>query len=471
MKDGRELSGDELPVQQVMARGTEVRENEFDLVCEDGTVRTLFGNATPLRDDKGNVRGSIGAFVDVTERRRMEARLRDQAQELERANRIKDDFLATLGHELRTPLNAIVGWSSMLLRGGLGEDVVRRAHESIARNAEAQRTLIEDVLDVSRIVSGNLRLDLRQVDVAAPVRAALDCVRQLADEKAVVIRAEFDDRPAPTVGDSARLQQVFLNLLSNAVKFTRSGGHIRVALDRSGPDVRVRVQDDGVGIPGELLPHVFERFRQADSSSRRKNTGLGLGLAIVRQLTELHGGRVMAESAGEGQGATFTVLLPLRPFHERRHVSAPPPRWETSITPVPAATPSLCGARVLVVDDHKDARDLASSVLQESGASVHVAASARQALDEVGAADPDVLVIDISMPDVDGYDLLRAIRNGTSRAAHAPAIAFTAYAREEDRRRALATGFQRHLAKPVEADALVRAVASVWQGGESPGSA
>ena len=459
VRDGRELVGDDLPVQQAMARGEEVKDNEFDFVYEDGTTRTLFGSATPLRDERGNVRGSIGAFMDVTERRRMESRLREQAEELEHANRVKDDFLATLGHELRTPLNAIVGWSSLLLKGGLAPQTVRRAHEAIARNAEAQRALIEDVLDVSRIVSGSLRLEARIADVVGPLNAAIESVRPYADEKKIAIKTSFRDGPATVLGDPARLQQVFLNLLSNAVKFTGPGGWIRIATDRVGPEVEVRVSDNGAGIPPDQLSRIFERFRQADSSATRKHNGLGLGLAIVRHLVELHGGNVTAESGGEGQGASLTVRLPFRAFEDRRQASARrrPPAPEE----VPGGAPSLSGVSVLVVDDERDARELVSSVLRGAGATVEAAASGAEALSRVEAADPDVLVIDIAMPEMDGYSLIRQIRHRHSRVAAAPAIAFSAYARDEDRRQAMASGFQLHVAKPAKPDALIRAVATV----------
>jgi signal transduction histidine kinase/ActR/RegA family two-component response regulator len=463
MKDGQEIPGEELPVQVSIRKNVEIRNAEFDVVYDDGTMRTLFGNAAPLRDVNGETRGAVGAFVDVSERRRMEARLREQAEELERASRVKDDFLATLGHELRTPLNAIVGWSSMLLKGGLPAEAIRRAQETIARNAEAQRMLIEDVLDVSRIVSGRLRLEARHTELRHPLDAALESIRPHADEKRVAVRTDFREGPATVQGDAARLQQVFLNLLSNAVKFTPAGGQIEVTLDRVESEVQVEVRDSGIGIATHLLPHVFERFQQADSSSTRKHAGLGLGLAIVRHLVELHGGTVTAHSLGEGRGATFTVHLPFCAFQERRQVNASRPRHVVPVTAVPDETLRLDGLRILVVDDESDARELAASVLRQAGATVEVAASGIDALRRAEAGDPQVLLIDIAMPDMDGYSLIRAIRQADSPAAHSAAIAFTAYAREEDRQRAVTSGFQMHLAKPVQPDALVRAVAAVVQ--------
>jgi len=470
VREGRDLSGDELPVQQAMVRGVEIRDNEFDFVYGDGNTRTLFGNATPLRDRQGQVRGSIGVFMDVTERRRMESRLREQAEELERVNRVKDEFLATLGHELRTPLNAIVGWSSLLLKGQLTGQAVQRAHEAIARNAESQRTLIEDVLDVSRIVGGRVRLETRLTDVTGAINAAIESVRPYADERSITIRTTFRDGPTTVMGDVSRLQQVFLNLLTNAVKFTGTGGLIRVSTDRVDAEVLVRVEDDGIGIPRHLLSHIFERFRQADSSATRKHTGLGLGLAIVRHLVELHGGTVTAESAGEGQGATFTVRLPFGSLEKRpRGAASGRPRVERAAA-VSSHARSLRGVRVMVVDDEPDARELASAVLEESGASVEVAASGREALTRLEESNPDVLLIDIAMPEMDGLTLIREIRKSESRASHVPAVACTAYAREEDRQRALASGFQLHLAKPVQPEVLIEAVASVWQQAAAGGS-
>ncbi len=468
LRDGQEIPGEELPVQMSIRKNVEIRNAEFDVVYDDGTTRTLFGNAAPLRDVNGSTRGAVGAFVDVSERRQMEARVREQAEELERANRVKDEFLATLGHELRTPLNAIVGWSNMLLKGVLSADAARRAHETIARNAEAQRMLIEDVLDVSRIVSGKLRLEAQHTEVRHSLDAAIESVRQGAEEKRIAIRTDFREGPATVYGDAARLQQVFSNLLSNAVKFTPAGGRIHVRIDRVESEVHVVVQDSGIGIAPHLLPHVFERFRQADSSSTRKHTGLGLGLAIVRHLVELHGGTVTAHSPGEGCGATFTVRLPFGPFQERRHLEESRPRLAAAAAVVPGETPHLRGLRVLVVDDEADARDLAASVLRQAGATVAVAASGGEALLTAGTVDPHVLLIDIAMPEMDGYSLLQEVRQANGPAARSPAIALTAYAREEDRRRAMASGFQMHLAKPVLPEALVLAVAAVVQQGDIP---
>jgi signal transduction histidine kinase/CheY-like chemotaxis protein len=395
--------------------------------------------------------------------RAAEAANREQAEELKRTDRLKDEFLATLSHELRTPLNAVVGWADMLRRGSLHEEAARRAVESIYRNAQAQSELINDVLDVSRIISGKVRIEPRPVDVPALVRSATESVRPAAQAKDVTILTEFSEVPVPVSGDPTRLQQVFWNLLSNAVKFTPTGGQVRVSLRSVGADMRVQVADTGAGISAEFLPHVFERFRQRDSSSTRKHGGLGLGLAIVRHLVELHGGSAKAESAGEGRGATFTVTLPAQRIEDRRQGAGAghAARRVSAVEPVQDDLPTLCGLRLLVVDDQDDAREVASSVLRHHGAAVAVAGSAVQALDQFERFRPDVLLIDLAMPEMDGYALIERIRKAGQRGAAVPAIALTAYARVEDERRALASGFQLHIAKPVDSHTLIRAIAGL----------
>ncbi len=467
--DGSPLTQEESPLLAAV-KGQAAPGEDIDVVRADGTRVQARISATPIRRDDGSIVGGAVVVVDVTESKRMEARVREQAAELERANRVKDEFLATLGHELRTPLNAIVGWAGMLLRGGLSEDVTRRAHEAIARNADAQRALIEDVLDVSRIVSGKIRLDAHQVDVEVPVRNVLDTIRPLAAEKKILVTTDFGQGPASVWGDSSRLQQVFLNLLSNAVKFTESGGSVHVSIRRTEGEVEVRVADTGIGIAAEMVPHVFERFRQADSSSTRSHTGLGLGLAIVRHLVGLHGGTVEAQSEGIGHGAVFIVRLPYRPMQDRRNAeSAAHPRHAAAIVPATPPAPSLCGVRVMVVDDEADSRELARSVLAMSGASVWTAASATNALELLETETPDVMLVDIAMPTMDGYALVQSVRGGRSRSARVPAIAFTAYAREEDRWLSLTNGFQMHLAKPVDPCTLIRAIASVLENERASG--
>ncbi|MDQ3804351.1 MAG: ATP-binding protein, partial [Acidobacteriota bacterium] len=386
------------------------------------------------------------------------ARLYREAQE---ANRIKDEFLATLSHELRTPLTAILGWASMLRTNRFDEDSTRRAVETIERNARAQRQIVEDVLDVSRIITGRLRIDARPVEVRSLVEAAVDGVRPAAEAKGVFLSTML----APDVGvisaDPDRLQQVMWNLLSNAVKFTPAGGRVEVELRRVEHQAVVSVRDTGQGIAPEFLPHVFDRFRQADQTTTRRHGGLGLGLAIVRSLVELHGGSVTAESEGEGRGASFTVRLPLKA------VAQPAARFEAAATkPLgaepEAQSPSLAGTRVLLVEDDEDALSLLRSILEGRGARVTAVASAAEAWAALEGAAHDVLVSDIGMPEEDGYSLVRRLREReASRGGKLPAVALTAYARDEDRTRALLAGFHAHVAKPVNPAELVAVVASL----------
>jgi signal transduction histidine kinase/ActR/RegA family two-component response regulator len=454
MKDGRELRGDELPMQMAMAGKGPVLDCDFDVVYEDGTARTLFGNAAALFDKEGEVRGAVGAFLDITERKRAEEALRD-------ANRLKDEFLATLSHELRTPLNAIVGWSDMLRSGNLDAYATRKAIESIHRNAKAQNTLINDVLDVSRIIRGKVHLERRPVNLTAVIEHAVEAVRPAAEAKGVKVIEQLEAARQPTTGDPSRLRQVFWNLLANAIKFTPSGGQVRVSIRFAAEGAVVTVADTGIGISPEFLPQVFDRFTQSDSSITRRHSGLGLGLAIVRHIVELHGGTVEAESAGEGKGAVFTVRLPCPPVERRRTghaVGRQVPAIERSLEEVP----SLCGMAVLVVDDEPEAREVTAAVLRQHGASVRTAADADRAVESYAASRPDVVVLDIAMPDTDGYQLLRHLRERAGPPTTAvPAIALTALAREEDRQRAFSSGFQLHLSKPIDANTLVRAIATL----------
>jgi signal transduction histidine kinase/ActR/RegA family two-component response regulator len=379
-------------------------------------------------------------------------------RQAEEANRAKDQFLATLSHELRTPLNAIVGWTSILAQGGLDDEATERAVGTIERNAKAQAKLIEDILDVSRIVSGKLHLSVSQVDLPAVVQSAADSLRHAAEAKQIRIQLVLDGNAGPVSGDSDRLQQVIWNLMSNAIKFTPRGGRVYVRLSRPNSHVELAVTDNGIGIRPEFLPHVFERFRQADSTSTRSYGGLGLGLAIVRHIVELHGGTVEARSAGDGQGASFVVTLPLAPVAAR---SAPEPGERR----LPAATPTaapLDGIRVLVVDDDQDSLDLLEHTLTRAGATVVTASSAADALGAIERQVPDVLVSDIEMPGEDGYALIRRIRVlPASRGGLVPAAALTAYARSEDRVTALKMGYQIHLAKPVDPVELAVVVSSL----------
>jgi PAS domain S-box-containing protein len=379
------------------------------------------------------------------------ARLYRSAQE---ANRSKDEFLAVVSHELRTPLNAVLGWAHLLKTGSLPADKRLRALDTIERNARAQAQLIDDLLDVSRIVAGKLRLDVAPLDLTVPVQGAIDAMRPAADSKGVTLESFVEPRASwLTSADGARLQQVVVNLLSNAIHFTDRGGRVTVSLRPSGDAALIEVADTGQGIAPELLPLVFDRFRQGIASRGRSQPGLGLGLAIVKHLIELHGGAVSAESAGAGKGASFCVRLPLL---------APA---ATAQAAEPADTQRLAGLRVLVVDDDDDARALVAELLKTTGAVVETATSAAEALDRVIATRPDVLVSDIGMPGEDGYSLIRRIRAlpGCS-ASELPATALTAFARREDCDRALGAGFQAHLTKPLDPEALFGVIASLRHG-------
>jgi CheY-like chemotaxis protein len=381
--------------------------------------------------------------------------------EAQRAARVKDEFLATLSHELRTPLSAILGWTQVLRKQGTPKpEDFQRGMETIERNTRAQAQLIEDLLDLSRVMSGRMRLDVQQISVGDVAKGALESAEPVAHAKGVRLEQILDPRGGVVFGDPGRLQQIFWNLLSNAVKFTPKGGRVQVLLQRVNSRIEFSVSDNGIGIPAGFLPYVFDRFSQKDSSTTRRYGGLGLGLAITKQLVELHGGTVQAQSPGENQGSTFTVTLPLaiRETHaapaDRAHPTHPVPEEQSIL-------PSLSGIRVLVVDDEPDARDLIQRVLTEQGADVTLASGGEEALREVKAAAPDLLISDIGMPQMDGYQLIRRIRATETKGQRIPAVALTAFARAEDRKRALLAGFQAHIAKPVDMAELVIVVAGL----------
>ncbi len=390
-------------------------------------------------------------------------RARDEAQA---ANRAKDEFLAVISHELRTPLTPVLGWARMLRGGQLDAAGVVRAGDVIERNVRAQAKLIEDLLDVSRIISGKQRLEVSPVDLLQVIEAVVETLQLAADAKGVRIETVLDKRANSVAGDPARLQQIIWNLLSNAIKFTPKGGLAQIELRRVASHVEIAVSDTGEGIAPEFLPHVFDRFRQGDSTSTRTYGGLGLGLAIVRHLVELHGGQVHAASPGRGQGSTFTVQLPISVFpavaaQEQR------PRPATDARPPTASTPNLKGLRILVVDDEPDTLEALRLLLEQRGAKVHTAISAARALEDLEAWRPEVLVSDIGMPREDGYDLIRNVRAlGPDRGGRVPAVALTAYAREEDRAQILAAGFQVHIRKPAEPTELLAAIARLVGGYE-----
>jgi signal transduction histidine kinase/ActR/RegA family two-component response regulator len=387
------------------------------------------------------------------------ARVFREAQE---ANRMKDEFLATLSHELRTPLNAIVGWAHVLRGGPLDKAVVARAVDTIDRNARTQTQLISDILDVSRIVTGKLRLSVGQVALPAVVESSLEAARPAAAAKEIRIEAEIDPLAGPVSGDIDRLHQVVGNLLGNAIKFTPKGGRVKLKLARLPSEVEILVEDSGVGIAPEYLPRLFERFRHPDSSTTRPQGGIGLGLAIVRHLVELHGGRVEAASGGRGRGSTFRVRLPRLGTPGSVLGNSPGQMDARPARPRAGALPSLDGVRVLVVDDEKDAREVIVAILEQRGARTFEAATVEEALARLEEERPDVLVSDIGLPEEDGYSLMRRIRAlPRERGGGIPAAAITAYARIEDRMQALLAGFQIHVPKPVQPAELIAVVASL----------
>jgi PAS domain S-box-containing protein len=381
--------------------------------------------------------------------------------EAETANRAKDEFLAVLSHELRTPLNAVYGWARMLRTGQIGGGAAERAIDAIIRNANAQVQLIDDLLDVSRVITGKMRLDVRPVDLHAVVEGALDAVRPAAEAKGIQLQSVLDPRAGPVTGDPNRLQQVVWNLLMNAVKFTPKGGRVQVHLQRVNSHVEIVVSDTGPGIPAEVLPFIFDRFRQGDSSSTRAHTGLGLGLALVKHLVELHGGGVTVQSPGEGKGAIFVVRLPLS-IADLSASRAPRLHPTAASLALPPATVRLDGLRVLVVDDEADALELASAILTAAGATVRACSSVPQALEVLQQWRPDVLVSDIEMPGEDGYSLIRKVRAlDGDRGGTTPAVALTAYGRTQDRMQSLTAGYSMHVPKPVDPGEFTAIIASL----------
>jgi PAS domain S-box-containing protein len=493
---GQDIPVEELSLQKAGQTGQEIVQ-EAELVFEDGVVHYMYGRAVPLRDGAGNVRGVIGAYVDISDRKQAEAEreqllAREQAarKEAERANRIKDEFLAVLSHELRSPLNPILGWSRLLLNGNLDASKTELALTTIERNAKLQSELIEDLLDVSRILQGKLSLTVSPINLKLTIQAAIETVRLAAEAKSIAIETKLDPEVGLVSGDSTRLQQVVWNLLSNAVKFTPYGGQVEVRLESFEFSVlsceledstqnsklttrnfknyaQITVRDTGKGISADFLPHVFDYFRQADSTTTRKFGGLGLGLAIVRHLVELHGGTIQADSPGEGLGATFTVKLPLT----ANQITV------SHASPLSQQPLNLQGVQILVVDDEIDTRDLIAFLLEQAGATVATAASASEALILLIRSKPDLIVSDVGMPEMNGYMLMKQIRTlPPDQGGQVKAIALTAYAGDFDQQQALQAGFQRHLAKPIEPQELIQAIsalcnsAETWQQPNSQGA-
>lgn len=427
-------------------------------VChtKSGEQRIIDLSVFTMRSGLGEPQCYVSIMRDITARKKTEEKLaqllvreRMARGDAEKANRLKDEFLATLSHELRTPLNAVIGWSRILKAGRLDNESSVHAIEVIERNAWAQKQIIEDILDVSRVITGKLQLHLGPVDLVSVVNAALDAVRPALEVKDIKIETQFPEGLKIIAGDADRLQQVVWNLLSNASKFTPAGGVIGVRISQDETYAEIEVRDTGPGIAAEFLPHVFERFRQADGSTTRTHGGLGLGLAIVRHLVELHGGLIAAENVSSGTGAVFTVRLPL-PSTELSRESVPPATPVQEVTVV-----DLANVKILVVEDELDALDLLTIDLTAHGANVRGASSAAEALDLLSSDKFDLLISDIGMADTDGYNFIRQVRE---KGEQIPAIALTAYARTQDRLRALAAGYNTHVAKPVEIKELVTVV-------------
>jgi len=423
------------------------------------TVSGLASQAAIAMDNARLYEAAQKARAEAEKAAAENERLYRQAEE---SSRLKEEFLATISHELRTPLSAILGWARMLRLGQLSPENVAKALDTIERNARAQAQLVDDLLDVSRIITGKLRMDVRPADPNAFIDAAVEAVRPAAEAKGVRVQKVVDTGLLSIPGDPVRLQQVVWNLLSNAIKFTPREGRVQIRSERVNSHLEIVVSDTGQGIAPDFLPHVFDRFRQADQKTSRQHGGMGLGLAIVRHLVELHGGTVRADSEGEGRGATFTVMLPISPVYQvdtsgsRVHPSA------RDLLPPPDSTDRLDGLRILVVDDEGDTRDLLKQGLEYCGATVKVADSAGEAMDLMKTSIPDVLISDIGMPGTDGYDFIRQVRKlSRQRGGKVAAIALTAYTRIEDRLQALRAGYDMHVPKPVELTELVAVAASL----------
>lgn len=476
-KSASELIG-RSPVEFVVPELRDTIQHRIDALLKDGGTVPLSEQKWKRLDGSEVEVDAVGTVIpwrggwaiqsilrDITHRKELERRnlelLADERaarSSAESANRIKDEFLATLSHELRTPLTAILGWSYMLQKGFADVDELNQGLTTIERAARSQTRIVDDLLDMSRIISGKLRLDVQRVLPETVIEAAIDTVQPAADAKGIHLRKTIDPHAGPIMGDPNRIQQIVWNLLSNSIKFTPKNGSVHVTLARVNSHVEIAVCDSGDGIAAEFLPLVFDRFRQADASYTRKHGGLGLGLAIVKQLAELHGGKVRAHSDGPGTGSTFTIELPLAstasmsPDRLHPHASYDAPQL--------GEAPDLSGLQVLVVDDEPDAKNLIKRVLDGSHAVVRTAGSAAEALEMIQAQQPEVLISDIGMPGMDGYEFIKRVRNLSS-AQKIPAIALTAFARSEDRARALLAGYSVHVSKPVEPTELLATVASL----------
>jgi PAS domain S-box-containing protein len=447
----RDLAARQRFLDEVRRTGV-VRNAEIRWFPKTGAPRDVITNFSII--ELQGTQYILSTVLDFTERKNLETQQAAAREAAESANRLKDQFLATLSHELRTPLNAILGYARMLHTNAIPPDKRERAIEIIERNAVAQNQLVEDLLDISRITTGKVRLDAQPVLVVTPLREALESLKPAAEAKRIALEIETDPFVGTVNGDQTRLQQIFWNVLSNAVKFTPEGGRIVVQLDLDGSFVRVTVRDTGIGISPEFLPYLFEPFRQADGRFSREFGGLGLGLAICRQLVELHGGTIHASSAGAGHGTTLTVRLPQNTLSA---IDVERPSFLHTASPLQ----SLTGVDVLVVDDEEDTLELLRQIVESAGATVRTAISAEDAIHEWETRPPDLLVTDLGLPSMDGYELLRQIRaRPTRKGTRTPAVAVTAYARLDDRKASLAAGFQHHISKPIDPDAFVAVLAA-----------
>jgi PAS domain S-box-containing protein len=466
-----------------LRRGDRIEHYETIRRRKDGRLIDISLTVSPIKGPNGQIVGASKIARDITEQRQArkaldeayEAAKRARAEaeqaaaekeqlyhQAEESSRLKEEFLATISHELRTPLSAILGWTRMLRLGQLSAEDHSKALDTIERNARAQAQLIDDLLDVSRIITGKLRMDVRPSDPNSFIDAAVEAVRPAAEAKGVRMQKVMDTGTVAIPGDPVRLQQVVWNLLSNAIKFTPRGGRVQIRSERVNSHLEIVVTDTGQGIAADFLPHVFDRFRQADQKTSRQHGGMGLGLAIVRHLVELHGGTVQAASEGMGHGATFTVQLPISPIYQVDDSGSRVHPGARELLPANDATDRIDGLTVLVVDDEPDTRELLRQGLEYCGATVRVAASAAEALSALGNEVPDVLISDIGMPGVDGYDLIRQIRTlQTEQGRRVAAIALTAYTRVEDRLQALRAGYDMHVPKPVELTELCAVAASL----------
>jgi PAS domain S-box-containing protein len=444
--------------------------NHSLLIAKDGREIPIEDSGAPIRDQNGTILGVIVVFHDVSERRQAERERehlleREQVarSEAEKANRLKDEFLATVSHELRTPLSAILGWAAMLNDGQAEAETVRNALKIIERNAKAQAQIISEILDVSRIITGKLYINSQPIELGPIINSVVDTQRLAAGAKGISLTVKIGPSVGLVVGDPDRMQQVMWNLVSNAIKFTPKDGSIEVRLERFASEVQVIVSDNGIGIHKEFLPHVFERFRQADSSTTRAHGGLGLGLSIVRHLVELHGGSVTAKSDGKGCGAVFTVHLPVSTVDESEGKGSKSGMNEiVGVGSSIVAAPDLTGVRVLVVDDDPDTLEVVSIMLMQFGAEVRGAESSRAALEVFVEWQPDVLVSDVGMPGEDGYDLIAKVRAlSAEQGRDTPAAALSAHVSDDDRERALTAGYQTHIKKPVDPVTLAAAVAGL----------